>query len=110
MSALPECKSAVAVEAMLRKIFVCDLGIDKIALLDANNRLMKIVGMDAPIAKADAEKTARYIILRDSLSKAKYAGYVEFLLTGENNNLLHNLYSGTEDPNLVLIDQMPYYF
>lgn len=110
LSTLPECKSAQAVEQMIAKIFVCDLGLDKIALLDANNKLMKIVGTDAPIEPADAEKTAKYVILRDGLNKAKYAGYVEFLLTGENNNLLHNLYSGTEEPNLILIDQMPYYF
>lgn len=110
LSTLPECRSAQTVEQMIAKIFVCDLGLDKIALLDANNKLMKIVGTDAPIAPADADKTAKFVILRDGLNKAKYAGYVEFLLTGENNNLLHNLYSGTEDPNLILIDQMPYYF
>lgn len=110
LSSLPECKSAQAIEQMISKMFVCDLGLDKIALLDSGNKLMKIVGTDAPIEPADAEKTAKYVILRDGLDKAKYAGYIEFLLTGENNNILHNLYSGTEDPNLILIDQMPYYY
>ena len=110
LDTLPECKSAQAVEQMIAKMFVCDLGLDKIALLDSSDKLIKIVSTDAPIAPADAEKTAKYVVLRDGLTKAKYACFVEFLLTGENNNLLHNLYSGTEDPNLILIDQEPYYF
>lgn len=110
LDTLPGCGSAKAVEEMLAKIFVCDLGIDKIALIDENNKLMKIVGTDSPIGMEDEKLTAKYIILRDGLPKPKYAGFIEFLLTGENNNLLHNLYSGTEDPNLILIDQMPYYF
>ncbi len=110
LDTLPECKSAQAVEQMIAKMFVCDLGLDKIALLGSGDKLLKIVSTDAPIAPADAEKTEKYVVLRDGLTKAKYACFVEFLLTGENNNLLHNLYSGTEDPNLILIDQEPYYF
>lgn len=110
LTTLPEAGAAEKVEAVLGKIYVCDLGLDKIALLNGDNKLMKVVDLTAPIAEEDMSKAAKLIILRDNMTKPQYAGFVEFILTGKNKNLLRGLYSGTEEPNLVLIDQLPYYY
>ncbi len=110
LSVLPECRNADTVEAALAKIYVCDLGLDKIALLSADEKLMKIVDMSAPISPEDMSKSVKLVILRDNMTKPQYAGFVEFILTGVNKNLLRGLYSGTEEPNIMLLDQLPYYY
>ncbi len=109
-AALPECNSTAEIAAKLEKIYICDLGMDKIALIDENNKLMKIVGTDAPIDEAERAKTDKFVILRDGMTKPQYASFVEFLLTNSNQNRLFMLYSGTEEPNIILSDQLPYYY
>ena len=49
LSVLPDARNADAVEQIMSKTYVCDLGMDKIALLDKDNKLMKIVDLSAPI-------------------------------------------------------------
>lgn len=110
MSVLPSAGGPDEVEGTLAKICVCDLGLDKIALLDGNNKLQKIVSLSAPIAPEDKKNAAKFVVLRDGMTKPQYADFVEFILTGESKNRLRALYSGTEEPNLVLIDQLPYYY
>lgn len=110
LSVLPGVKTAENAEKMLAKVFVCDLRLDKIALLNADNKLMKIVDLSAPIEPSDKEQASKFVILRDGMTKPQYAGFVEYILTGANRNLLRGLYSGTEEPNLVLLDQIPYYY
>lgn len=110
LSVLPDVRNADEVVRTLGKTYVCDLGLDKIALLDNANRLMKIVDLSHPIEPEDKSKTSKFIVLRDNMTKLQYAGFVEFILTGVNRNLLRGLYSGTEEPNLFVIDQLPYYY
>lgn len=110
LSVLTDARNADAVEQIMSKTYVCDLGMDKIALLDKDNKLMKIVDLSAPIAPEDMDKSSKVVILRDGMTKPQYAGYAEFLITGANKNRLSALYSGTEEPNLVLLDQLPYYY
>ncbi len=107
---LPDAGGAAAVEQTLGKIHVCDLGLDKIALISGENKLIKIVDLSAPISDDDMKRSPKLIILRDGMTKPQYAGFVEFILTGQNRNILRGLYSGTEEPNLLLIDQLPYYY
>lgn len=110
MSVLPEIHSPVDAEEALSKIYVCDMDMNGIALLDSANKLMKIVDMSVPIDDEDKAKTVKYVVLRDNLSKPQYAGYVEYILTGTDKGALRGLYSGTEEPNIMLIDQLPYYY
>lgn len=110
VATLPEVGTAEKAEALISKIYVCDLGLDKIALLDENNKLQKVVDLTAPLPAEDIAKATKLLILRDGMTKPQYAGFVEFLLTGVNRDLLRGLYSGTEEPNLVLLDQLPYYY
>ena len=109
-SVLPEVKNPEEIEKTLAKIYVCDLGLDKIALLGAESKLLKIVDLSAPISDEDKAKAEKFVVLRDGMTKPQYAGFAEFILTGANKNRLRGLYSGTEEPNLVIIDQLPYYY
>ncbi len=110
LSLLPSCGNAENIENTLSKIYVCDLALDKIALLDENDKLYKIVDMNGALPDVDKAKAAKFIVLREGLSKPGYAGFVEFILTGANKRLLTSLYSSTEEPNLILADQIPYYY
>lgn len=110
LSVLPIKGGEAEVEEILAKIYVCDLGLDKIALLDADDKLQKIVTLSAPIAPEDKQAAAKFIILRDGMSKPQFADFAEFILTGESKNRLRALYGGAEEPNLLLIDQLPYYY
>ncbi|MDE6031715.1 MAG: hypothetical protein K2G32_08855, partial [Oscillospiraceae bacterium] len=110
MTVLPEGGSADKIDALLEKVYVCDLGLDKVALLDKSNKLLKIVDISDKLDNADKEKADRFVVLREGAAKPVFAGFVEFLLTGENKNVLKALFSSTEEPNLVLLDQIPYYF
>ena len=109
-AAIPALGTAADVEKALSAIYVCDLGLDKIALLGENGKIIKIIDITAPIADADKAKTQRYVVLREGLPKPKFAGFVEFILTGADKGLLRALYSSTEEPNVVLLDQIPYYY
>lgn len=110
VAALPDAGGSTMVEQTLGKLYVCDLGLDKIALISADNKLLKIVDMSAPISEEDMKRSPKIVILRDGMTKPQYAGFVEFVLTGANKNILRALYSGTEEPNLMVIDQLPYYY
>ena len=110
MSVLPEVHSVREAEQIIEKIYVCDLGLNKIALLDAENKLTKIVDLSAPITAEDKEKAAKFVVLRDNMTKPQYSDFVEFILTGTDKKRLRALYTGTEEPNLVIIDQLPYYY
>ncbi len=110
LTVLTGCGSPEEVEDTISKIYVCDLGLDKIALIDANNKILKIIDTAEPIADADKEKTAKYIVLREGLPKPVFAKFVEFILTGNCTSALTALYSSTEEPNQLLLDQIPYYY
>lgn len=107
---VPACGTAADIDAAIEKIYVCDLAIDKIALLDSNNKILKIVDMAEPIADADKAKTEKYVVLREGMAKPVFAKFVEFILTGKNTGALTALYSSTEEPNQVILDQIPYYY
>ncbi len=107
---LTECGDPSEIKDKISKIFVCDLALDKIALIDQNKKILKIIDMAEPIADADREKTDKYIVLREGLGKPQFAKFVEFILTGKNTGALTALYSSSEEPNQVLLDQIPYYY
>lgn len=108
--ALPGLGNAEAVAEQIGKIFTCDLGLNRIALLDANGKIKKMIDPADGITPDDKAKTEKYIILKENLSKPQFAKYIEFILTGKNSGILAALYSSTEEPNLVLVDQIPYYY
>ncbi len=98
------------VQAVVPNLYICDLKIPRIALLGEKDKIIRIVDLNEPITEEERKTIVRYIILKDDLSKPEFAKYVEYLLVGENNNILAQFYSSTEEPNQVVLDQIPYYY
>lgn len=95
---------------VLSKLYVCDLNIDKIAVIDNEGKIFKITGMDEELNQQDVSSAAKLVVLRDNLPKSKFSCYLEFLLTGKNDRILNRFYSSSEEPNQILLDQIPYSF
>lgn len=110
LTVLPTLGNADAVSSQIEKIYTCDLGLEKIALLDENDKIIKIIDSVEGISPENKAKTAKYIVLREGLTKPQFARYIEFILTGNTGTALSALYSSTEEPNQVLADQIPYYY
>ncbi len=98
------------VSSIIPNLYVCDLKIARIALLGEGDKIIRIIDIDEPISDDERSKVSKYVILRDDLSKPEFSKYVEYLLIGQNENVLSQFYSSTEEPNQVLLDQIPYYY
>lgn len=107
---LPSAGSAEAINAQIAKIWICDLGLDKIALLDENDKIIKIIDPADGLSPENKSKAVKYVVLREGLSKPQFSKFIEFILTGNIGTTLASLYSSTEEPNQVLVDQIPYYY
>lgn len=101
--------SDTAVLDTAAKIYTSDLKIDRIALLGEDDKIIKIVEMNADITAEMRAKTAKYVVLRDDYSKPDFADIVELIITGADGGRLSKQYSSTEEPNQILPDQIPYY-
>lgn len=110
LTVLPSAGSAESVSAQIAKICTCDLGLNKIALLDENDKIIKIIDASEGISPENKSKTVKYVVLREGLTKPQFAKYIEFILTGKTGSALSALYSSTEEPNQVIVDQIPYYY
>lgn len=98
------------VSSVIPNLYICDLKIPRIALLGENDKIIRIIDINEPISDEDRKSIVKYVVLKDDLSKPEFSKYVEYLLIGENNNILSKFYSSTEEPNQVLLDQIPYYY
>lgn len=110
LSVMPSLENADFIRESIAKVYTCDLGLDKVALLNENSKIIAIIDPADGLAPEQRNKTAKYIVLREGLSKPLFAKYIEFVLTGTLGNTLSSLYSSTEEPNQVLADQIPYYY
>lgn len=98
------------VSAIIPNLYICDLKIPRIALLGEKDKIIRIIDINDPITEEERNSITKYVVLRDDCTKPEFAKYVEYLLIGENNNVLSQFYSSTEEPNQVLLDQIPYYY
>ncbi len=110
LTVLPSAGSAEAINAQLEKIYTCDLALDKIAILDENDKIVKIIDPADGLSPENKSKAEKYVVLREGLSKPQFSKFIEFVLTGSIGTALAALYSSTEEPNQVLVDQIPYYY
>lgn len=110
LSALPTVGNPEDIKAKLSKIYTCDMGLNKIALLDGSNKIIAIIDAADGISPDNRNKTEKYVVLKDGLSKPQFARFIEFILTGKRGDALAAIYSSSEEPNLVLVDQIPYYY
>ncbi len=98
------------VSSVIPNLYVCDLKIPRIALLGENEKIIRIVDINDEISDDERKSITKFVILKDDCSKPEFSKYLEYLLIGENNNVLSQFYSSTEEPNQVLLDQIPYYY
>ncbi len=98
------------VSSVIPSLYICDLKIPRIALLGEGNKIIRIVDINDEISEEERKNITKYVILKDDCTKPEFSKYLEYLLVGENNNILSQFYSSTEEPNQVLLDQIPYYY
>ena len=98
------------IQTVSEKIFVSDLKVDRIALLDSGMKIMKILDIGDAISDDDRKSTDKYMILRNDYSKLETADIIEYIITGSGTDSLRKFYSSTEEPNQIIPDQIPYYF
>lgn len=89
------------------KLYVSDLKTDRVALIDAEGKIIKIVGIGEEIKPEWRERAEKYITLRADYTKPEFAEIAEFIITGENRSLLSKHYLSAEEPNRIIPDQLP---
>ncbi|MBR4111543.1 MAG: hypothetical protein IKK53_00765 [Ruminiclostridium sp.] len=92
------------------KMYICDLKIDRVALIGENDKIIKIIEAGTEITPEWREKTQKYIALRGDYTKPEFADVAEYIITGEAGSRLSAHYLTAEEPNKVIPDQIPYYF
>ncbi|MGN0596165.1 MAG: hypothetical protein ACI4J1_02400 [Ruminiclostridium sp.] len=97
------------IQTVSEKIFVSDLKVDRIALLDSGMKIMKILDLGDPISEEDRKTADKYMILRNDFNKLETADIIEYIITGNHTDNLRKFYSSTEEPNRLIPDQIPYY-
>ncbi len=103
-------EAAQRFDMVMPKLYVCDLKIPRIALVGENDRVIRIIDSASLPTPEEEEKTAKYVLLKDGCLKPEFSGYLEFLLTGSDEGRLSRYFSCTEEPNRVILDQIPYYY
>ncbi len=97
-------------DSILPRLYVTDLKIPRIALVDKENRVVRVLDTSVVPVEEDEARTEKYVVLKDGCQKPEFSHYVEYLLTGVDDGKLGRYYSCTEEPNRVLLDQIPYYY
>ena len=98
-----------AVFNRMEKMYICDLKIDRIALIGEDDKIIKIIEIGTEITPEWREKTQKYIALRGDYTKPEFADVAEYIITGEAGSRLSAHYLTAEEPNKFIPDQIPYY-
>jgi len=101
--------TAEHIAELFRVIYVCDLKMDRIALLDKNDRIIDIIDHNSEISGEKRAETEKYVVLREDYTKEEFADIIEFIITGEVGNLLGKGYMRTSAAKTVIPDQLPFY-
>ncbi len=100
----------VKTEEIMNNLYVSNMKYDGVAFLAADDKTICVRRISQPITQAERDKTAKYVILRDDLSKSEFASMVEYIISGEDNGILNRSFSRTDNPNRVIPDQAPLSF
>lgn len=90
-------------------LYICDLKTDRIALIDENDKIVKIVEIGEEITDDVRAKVKKYVALRSDYTKPDFADVAEYVITGKCDQLLSKHYLTAQEPNKVIPDQIPYY-
>ncbi len=94
---------------VLGSIFIADLKIDRIALLDSEDVIIDIIDKSPLQETLENQNIAKYVVLRDDNTKEQFADIIEIILNGKSTGTLRRKYLLAESVSLVLPDQIPYY-
>ena len=86
---------------------VANLKYDGVAFLSGDNKVVTIKQYGEPVSEDDRSAAARYIILRDDLSKTEFASMLEYIISGSDLGILNRFFNRTKDPNRIIPDQIP---
>ena len=64
LSVMPSLENADFIRESIAKVYTCDLGLDKVALLNENSKIIAIIDPADGLAPEQRSKTAKYIVLR----------------------------------------------
>ncbi|MCL2108989.1 MAG: hypothetical protein FWH20_06565 [Oscillospiraceae bacterium] len=92
---------------IVANIKVCDMQVDKIALLGANDKVIDIINYRGEIAKRGEVK--KFIVMRADNTKEEVADLIEHIVTGEVKNILRRRYMGAKTAKIVIPDQLAFY-
>lgn len=90
-------------------LYICDLKTDRVALIDENEKIVKIVEIGEEITDDVRAKVKKYVALRSDYTKPDFADVAEYVITGKCDQLLSKHYLTAQEPNKVIPDQIPYY-
>ncbi|MCH5324535.1 MAG: hypothetical protein J1E39_04905 [Eubacterium sp.] len=97
-------------DSIVPRLHVSDLKIPRIALIDDQDKIIRVLDQNSIPTEEEDAAAAKIVVLMDGIPKPEFSHYLEFLLTGMDDNRLGRYYSTTEEPNRVLLDQIPYYY
>ena len=86
---------------------VVNLKYDGVAFLAEDDGVVCIKRFGEPVSEEDRSNTARYVILRDDLSKTEFASMLEYVIAGSDLGILNRFFNRTKAPNRIIPDQIP---
>lgn len=102
-----ESLSEEVIAVTIDSIKVCDMQVDKIALLGENDAIIGIIGNRGIIK--NRENIKKYIVMRADNTKEEFADLIEYIITGEEGNILRRRYMGAKTAKIIIPDQLAYY-
>ena len=97
------------IEERAGMLYVCDQHTDRVALVDENEKIIKILEIGEEITPDMRASAKKYVALRADYTKPEFADVAEFVITGKNEQILSKHYLTAQEPNRVIPDQIPYY-
>ena len=92
---------------IMNSTVVVNLKYDGVAFLTEDDSVVCIKRFGEPVSEDDRSNTARYVILRDDLSKTEFASMLEYVIAGSDLGILNRFFNRTKAPNRIIPDQIP---
>lgn len=99
--------AAIAAEAAMSRVYVSGQKVDRIALVNAQGVIIDFVDEASEISPELRAQVDKYIYLRDDITKAEFAGFLERAATGVNLGRVARFITHARVTNPVLPDHMP---
>lgn len=92
---------------IMNSVVVVNLKYDGVAFLTEDDSVVCIKRFGEPVSEEERSNTARYVILRDDLSKTEFSSMLEYVIAGSDLGILNRFFSRTKSPNRIIPDQIP---